>query len=265
MKNTKLLAEQYLFNTAARYFSDYNELDEKVVTDARGVKYDIPDDVLAGGVVTHLSRATQNIEDVDTDDDPLEFADQIAVTDDQLANRAKASFKAAGMAKNAERFAANTATENPAFTALIPAIRASFVTGANAAVQAEAIYCTGDTKDAMDWVIPGATLRRIQDVTYHKVILPAIERAADAKAGRAIRDNWEKYIGINAPKGLKFKPVEKIVRGVVTGTISESSRCVKDMCKAIDEALTQMYSERYNVSLSEANKMFIVNDKNILV
>ena len=46
----------------------------------------------------------------------------------------------------------------------------------------------------------------------------------------------------------------------VGGAANESTAFDKMLYKAMNEQLTHLYSEKYNVCLTEANKMFIVDD-----
>jgi len=100
-----------------------------------------------------------------------------------------------------------------------------------------------------------------------------------------IRAAWENYIGWRNSKGAKLAALKKSVYASATAAEeaeaaaeaaaaeaakktakngsrkkNESSEFAKTLNKYVNEALAYAYSDRYGVTLTEANKMFVVND-----
>jgi len=106
------------------------------------------------------------------------------------------------------------------------------------------------------WEIPQACVKDANNAVWKYVIDPAyraVMQSQGKKAAADFRRGWVKYSGFGTGLGgLKDAMMDALY-------VKESA-FFKAMNKALNETLTSMYSEKYNVCLSEANKMFIVND-----
>lgn len=248
-KELKLKAEQRLFEAAARYFEEPDcvekaQLKEKTLVDPdTGKKYIIDDEILYNatlekGIVT---------------DEPIDSTGAIDY-------KFKSDIAKANVAKRAKRASIVANSESDVFNALLPKIEAAtkFIIKQKIADGTFKPVGTGH------WAIPSNAGKNIQNEIYYKIIAPKWKELGGARnpEATALRRSWEKWTGeYDTPK--KYTTMQGRVYDLtpeVGGTKTESTAFDKMLYKAMNEQLTHLYSEKYNVCLTEANKMFIVDD-----
>lgn len=255
-KELKLKAEQLLFEAAARYFEEPDcvekaQLKEKTLVDPdTGKKYTIDDEILYNAT---LEKGEARDEYSIATDEPIDstaaidykFKSEIA-----KANAAKLN-KRAGIVANAE---------SDVFNALLPKIEAAtkFIIKQKIADGTFKPVGTGH------WAIPSNAGKDIQNEIYYKIVNPKWKELGGARnpEATALRRSWEKWTG-EYDKPKKYTTMQGRVYDLtpeVGGTTTESTAFDKMLYKAMNEQLTHLYSEKYNVCLTEANKMFIVDD-----
>lgn len=267
---TKLLAEKYLYEAASRFFEEpdcveleqMKKLDEKRVTADDGSTYDIPDEYL---LQTRLSGKRAGSDTVGKSIGIVD--DDVAVADaTDFDDIAKTRANTANREKDLARFKSNTSSENATFNAILPAINGAIADAAVEGVESGDVVGT----DSGVWMVNSEWASAAQKKIYWNVVAPVIKKL-DAKAGRALKDAWELFIGYRAPRGYKFAPFKNAVADYAKNNIkvapvedeaevAESCEFNKQLFKSINEALSKMYSERYSVTLDEAAKMFVVDD-----
>lgn len=255
-KELKLKAEQLLFEAAARYFEEPDcvekaQLKEKTLVDPdTGKKYTIDDEILYNAT---LEKGEDRDEYNVATDEPIDstaaidykFKSEIA-----KANAAKLN-KRAGIVANAE---------SDVFNALLPKIEAAtkFIIKQKIADGTFKPVGTGH------WAIPSNAGKDIQNEIYYKIVNPKWKELGGARnpEATALRRSWEKWTG-EYDKPKKYTTMQGRVYDLtpeVGGTKTESTAFDMMLYKAMNEQLTHLYSEKYNVCLTEANKMFIVDD-----
>lgn len=253
MKNAKNTAENYLFEAASRYF---DEIDEALV------KATLPD----GRTIMVDDEDYESVEDMQPDneftgDDEVEpVARPAAYTGAATKAKARAAAKAADTAN----FEASG--ESAEFNALIPRIESAIQ------VCAKAMLDAGELEKLEDgsWYIAPASLANMQAGIFKQIVVPAIKQSGQPMNNSPIRFAWEKFIGwrgVKQNKLLAFKNKVAAAATAATTTKKGSKKKLTDSCefdklanKYVNEALMYAYSNRYDVSLAEANKMFVVND-----
>lgn len=261
MKTAKNKAENYLYEAASRYF---DEIDEALV------KATLPD----GRTIMVDDEDYESIEDMQPDD---EFAgdDEIAPASRPAAYTGaatKAKARAAAKAIDAANFEASG--ESDEFNALIPRITDAIQ------VCTKALLDNGELEKLEDgsWYVAPATLANMQAGIFKSIVAPAIKQAGQPMNNSPIRFAWEKFIGWRGVKQNKLLAFKNKVTAAATAAtaatkkadkkkadkkkaaIPESCEFNKLAYKYVNEALKYAYSDRYGVSLAEANKMFIVKD-----
>lgn len=247
-KELKLKAEQRLFEAAARYFEEPDcvekaQLKEKTLVDPdTGKKYIIDDEILYNAT---LEKGIETDEPIDsTGAIDYKFKSDIA-----KANAAK-------VAKRAD-IVANS--ESDVFNALLPKIEAAtkFIIKQKIADGTFKPVGTGH------WTIPSNAGKYIQNEIYYKIIAPKWKELGGARnpEATALRRSWERWTGeYDKPKYTTMQGRVYDLTSEVGGTKTESTAFDKMLYKAMNEHLTHLYSEKYNVCLTEANKMFIIDD-----
>jgi len=164
MKNNKLLAENYLFEAASRYFEE-DSINEKTVLvtlpDGRKVAVDDEDYESLEDV-----SADEYLGDIDPEERPGSFRTAgYTGAATRLANRA--AFKAA----DAERYNANLEAGSETFKSLIPSINSMIQAAAKAALDQKALVKQSDGS----WYISQDSANQIQDAIWRKIVAPAIK------------------------------------------------------------------------------------------
>lgn len=257
-KELKLKAEQNLFEAASRYFEEPDcvekaqqakMLKETTLYTKSGTPVEIPDE-LYNKIFTPNPLGDLAGDDFGEPDTDVLQADMGDTADEiKYSNAVAADLRAAAREKAAAKIAE---TDNEAFNQLVPKIE-KFLTGyVKKAVEQSAIKSVGKGH----WEIPQACVKDANNAVWKYVIDPAyraVMQSQGKKAAADFRRGWVKYSGFGTGLGgLKDAMMDALY-------VKESA-FFKAMNKALNETLTSMYSEKYNVCLSEANKMFIVND-----
>lgn len=255
-KELKLKAEQRLFEAAARYFEEPDcvekaQLKEKTLVDPdTGKKYTIDDEILYNAT---LDKGEDRDEYGIATDEPIDSADAIDY-------KFKSDIAKANAAKVAKRAGIVASAESDVFNALLPKIEAAtkFI------IKQKIDDGTFKPVGTGHWAIPTNAGKAIQNEIYYKIVHPKWKELGGARnpAATALRRSWEKWTGeYDKPKYTTMQGRVYDLTPEVGGDVkNESTEFNKMLYKAMNEHLTHLYSEKYNVCLTEANKMFIVDD-----
>lgn len=290
---TKLLAEQALYNAAARFFEEpdsvelaqINESKDKDAAqlDEKMVNATLPD----GRVITVDDEDYESIADASADeylgDVPPE--DRPAPVAKYTGAASKAAAKAAATARSTANFGTRSEAGQELFnTQVKPALDAMIKKVADVLVKTGRI--TYD-EEGQYWevALDFPKLRAIQAENLWPVF-----KDATAGLGKIERDKalaaYKAYLGHQANLGgaNDYSPLKRMLKADAVAAaapaeeapveaapapapkkkrskkVKVESAFVNDLFKAINEALAAEYAERYNVSLDEASSMFIVND-----
>lgn len=254
-KELKLKAEQHLFEAAARYFEEPDcvekaQLKEKTLVDPdTGKKYTIDDEIL-------YNATLDKGEDRDEYGEIGEPIDSTAAIDYKF----KSEIAKANAAKVAKRAGVVANAESDVFNALLPKIEAATKFIINQKISDGTFKSVGTGH----WAIPSNAGKDIQNEIYYKIVHPKWKELGGARnpAATALRRAWERWTG-EYDKPKKYTTMQGRLYDLtseVGGAANESTAFDKMLYKAMNEQLSHLYSEKYNVCLTEANKMFIVDD-----
>lgn len=254
-KELKLKAEQRLFEAAARYFEEPDcvekaQLKEKTLVDPdTGKKYTIDDEIL-------YNATLDKGEDRDEYGEIGEPIDSTAAIDYKF----KSEIAKANAAKVAKRAGVVANAESDVFNALLPKIEAATKFIINQKISDGTFKSVGTGH----WAIPSNAGKDIQNEIYYKIVHPKWKELGGARnpAATALRRAWERWTG-EYDKPKKYTTMQGRLYDLtseVGGAANESTAFDKMLYKAMNEQLSHLYSEKYNVCLTEANKMFIVDD-----
>lgn len=253
-KKLKLKAEQCLFEAAARYFEEPDcvekaQLKEKTLVDPdTGKKYIIDDEIL-------YNATLEKGEDRDEYGYQVEPIDSTAAIDYKF----KSEIAKANAAKVAKRAGIVANAESDVFNALLPKIEAAtkFI------IKQKISDGTFKPVGTGHWAIPSNAGNAIQNEIWFKIVKPKWNELGGARnpAATALRRSWEKWTGeYDKPKYTTMQGRVYDLTSEVGEVANESTAFDKMLYKAMNEHLTHLYSEKYNVCLTEANKMFIIDD-----
>lgn len=253
-KELKLKAEQRLFEAAARYFEEPDcvekaQLKEKTLVDPdTGKKYIIDDEIL-------YNATLEKGEDRDEYGYQVEPIDSTGAIDYKF----KSEIAKANAAKVAKRASIVANAESDVFNALLPKIEAAtkFI------IKQKISDGTFKPVGTGHWAIPSNAGKAIQNEIWFKIVKPKWEELGGARnpAATALRRSWEKWTGeYDKPKYTTMQGRVYDLTSEVGEVANESTAFDKMLYKAMNEHLTHLYSEKYNVCLTEANKMFIIDD-----
>lgn len=255
-KKLKLKAEQCLFEAAARYFEEPDcvekaQLKEKTLVDPdTGKKYTIDDEILYNAT---LDKGEDRDEYGIATDEPI---DSTAAIDYKF----KSEIAKANAAKVAKRADIVANAESDVFNALLPKIEAAtkFI------IKQKIDDGTFKPVGTGHWAIPSNAGKAIQNEIYYKIVHPKWKELGGARnpAATALRRAWERWTG-EYDKPKKYTTMQGRIYDLtseVGEVANESTAFDKMLYKAMNEHLTHLYSEKYNVCLTEANKMFIIDD-----
>lgn len=254
-KELKLKAEQHLFEAAARYFEEPDcvekaQLKEKTLVDPdTGKKYTIDDEIL-------YNATLDKGEDRDEYGEIGEPIDSTAAIDYKF----KSEIAKANAAKVAKRAGVVANAESDVFNALLPKIEAATKFIINQKISDGTFKSVGTGH----WAIPSNAGKDIQNEIYYKIVHPKWKELGGARnpAATALRRAWERWTG-EYDKPKKYTTMQGRLYDLtseVGEAANESTAFDKMLYKAMNEQLSHLYSEKYNVCLTEANKMFIVDD-----
>ena len=257
-KELKLKAEQRLFEAASRYFEEPDcvekaQLKEKTLVDPdTGKKYTIDDEILYNAT---LEKGGEDRDEYGiATDEPI---DSTAAIDYKF----KSEIAKANAAKLDKRASIVANSESDVFNALLPKIEAATKFIINQKIEDGTFKPVGTGH----WAIPSNAGKEIQNEIYYKIVHPKWKELGGARspAATALRRSWEKWTG-EYDKPKKYTTMQGRVYDLtpeVGGEVkNESTEFDKMLYKAMNEQLSHLYSEKYNVCLTEANKMFIVDD-----
>lgn len=259
-KELKLKAEQRLFEAASRYFEEPDcvekaKLHEKTLVDPdTGKKYTIDDEILYNAT---LDKGEARDEYGVAIDEPIDSADAIDYKFQSDNDKAAAAAKADKFTRKAGIVAK---AESDAFNALLPEIEAA----TRYIIQQKIDDGTFKPIGTGHWAIPSNAGKTIQNAIYYKIVEPKWKALGGQKnpVANALRRSWERWTGeYDKPKyGTMQGRIYDLTPEVAGSAKNESTEFSKMLYKAMNEHLTHLYSEKYNVCLTEANKMFIVDD-----
>lgn len=259
-KELKLKAEQRLFEAASRYFEELDcvekaKLHEKTLIDPdTGKKYTIDDEILYNAT---LDKGETRDRFGVASDEPIDSADAIDYKFQSDNAKAAATAKAANITRKAGIVAK---AESEEFNALLPEIEAA----TRYIIKQKIDDGTFKPVGTGHWVIPSNAGKVVQNAIYYKVVEPKWKELGGQKSpiATALRRSWERWTGqYDDPKfGAMQGRIYDLTPEIAGSAKNESSEFSKLMYKAMNEHLTHLYSEKYNVCLTEANKMFIVDD-----
>lgn len=253
-------AEKRLLEAATRYFEEPDcveksarKLDEKLVKatldDGRVVYVD--DEDYDWNEVRHTAdgRVLDDDEEYDGEITPVMTGKYSG----------KASALAAKNALKAKRLEIVNNANSDAFNKIVPEIEDEIKN------YAQEIVDTGDFQK-----LTFGDIKDKQDEMYRTIVAPYCKTLGRSES-IACRRAWEKYIGwVTANPADKLKPfMSKIKDQIKSSLTSHKSKAkrnesafAKTFFKALNEKMARMYANKYDISLKEANKMFII--KNIL-
>lgn len=267
--------EQKLFEATARYFNESSELDEKRIVAQDGTVYDVPDQYLQP---TELGTASG---DEENDPDAIPVATAQTINTNAVGKDLKTAARTANTAAWRERVANATSA---AFDSVKPQIES--------VIEKAAAYCLKNgivayDTDTESWSVDSKNLRAFANKLiwggddkqgiYSKIIVPQMMAAGKgSKASAAIKQSFMNFADTEKTGTDKYKSIiSKLVKYAkeqaepvktesanlqsYVNAINEDA--VKLLFKAFNDGLAKLYSERYKVSLDEANKMFVVNDR----
>lgn len=264
-KELKLKAEQRLFEAASRYFEEPDCV-EKAKLNEKMVQATLPD---GRKITVNDEDYTWKFNDADIagtnveadeylgEDDPNSLLPDPAATGEFTG---AASRRAANAAKFDKKAGIVANAESDVFNALLPKIEAAtkFIIKQKIADGTFKPVGTGH------WAIPTNAGKAIQNEIYYKIVHPKWKELGGARnpAATALRRAWEKWTGeYDKPKYTTMQGRVYDLTPEVGGDVKkESTKFNKMLYKAMNEHLTHLYSEKYNVCLTEANKMFIIDD-----
>ena len=276
---TKMLAEKYLYKTASRFFDESDnveQLSEKTVqaTLPDGRTIDVEDeDYESLEDVAPRTGADQYLGDVDTDDD---------ISDDEfrMGKNVRVA-KYTGAAKNkaaAERMKNKTAIGQEEYDRLAPAINKGVEIYVNRLLDSDENPIKY-RRQTGEWEVPNLNspigkkiYSGLIQFILGNVINKYIENKGYTRLGKtanAIKSafyidfgwpDWVDKAGMD--KSQNYRGAQSYVAKVLKGDKKDTNESVrKRLISACNKALTERYAKRYNVSMKEANKMFIINDR----
>jgi hypothetical protein len=270
-KKNKLLAENYLFTAASRFFeepdcvelaqmNESKKLDEKrmQITDpdtGKSFFADVPDSVLYQAKLADYASEEMGEEDFTTAAEPAVLAKRTAVA----------------KANNAAKFAPRVEAGASIFAKFKPEIDKIIKDAAKDAFDSGALTFNGKS-----WRCPG--INKILKQLEHDIFLDVIKPQQNVlkKDYPALRAAYFAYIGhpsniggntgledledkfLTAADDVKNEPEADDVKN--EPEVTETAEFEEAFHRACNDVLAEQYATRYNVTLNEAIKMFIVDD-----
>lgn len=260
---TKLLAEKHLYDAASRFFDEEDttkRLSEKIVQatlpDGRKIEVDDED--------------YESLEDVSPkvaygeDDKPVDG--DVAQGPMRIAKYTGAARKNTARTAAAARYTARVEAGKEIYNQLADEIHEVVEDFAKEQIAKGRIAYDDDTEE---WVIANDDVRAtrmlltmLQTKVNNEVIKPAkanlTKSEQDALVAAFSVDFTNPYFIKDQPA---FKGTKRILKKTLNG-LKLNTETVKEMfLAACDKILAEKYAKRYNVKLSEAKKMFVLNDK----
>lgn len=264
-KELKLKAEQRLFEAASRYFEEPDcvekaKLNEKMIQatldDGRKITID-DEDYTWKFSDADIKGTSVEADEYLGEDEPSSLLPPPAATGEYTGAAAK---RAANAAKATRKAGIVAKSESDVFNSMLPEIEAA----TRYIIKQKIDDGTFKPVGTGHWIIPSNAGKSVQNAIYYKLIEPKWKEMGGQQnpVASAFRRSWERWTGqYDDPKfGAMQGRIYDLTPEVAKSGKNESSEFNKLMYKAMNEHLTHLYSEKYNVCLTEANKMFIVDD-----
>lgn len=272
----KLLAEQYLYTAASRFFDEETSvISEKTLYTKSGIPVNIPDDVY-NSIFKTSSLGVAASDEGDADPDALQI--ETGVDFDAKANAAKVAAASKELAKQkaATSFGDRASAGQAIYNALAEEINTVVKEFANEQIKKD--HITYD-KELGEWVIGNDDPKAIKQLlsilevkVYQEVIKPAKATLKKSQQDALLATFHKTFTnpahvkdGTPAFKGAKLL-LKKTLNGMkestgATYTFDVNTEALAEaFYKACNTVLTEMYAKRYDVKLKEASQMFILRD-----
>lgn len=272
----KLLAEQYLYTAASRFFDEETSvISEKTLYTKDGTPVNVPDDVY-NSIFKTSSLGVAAGDEGDTDPDALQI--ETGVDFDAKANAAKVAAASKELAKQkaATSFGDRASAGQAIYNALAEEINTVVKEFANEQIKKGRI--TYD-EDLGEWVIGNDDPKAIKQLlsilevkVYQEVIKPAKATLKKSQQDALLATFHKTFTnpahvkdGTPAFKGAKLL-LKKTLNGMkestgATYTFDVNTEALAEaFYKACNTVLTEMYAKRYGVEQEEASQMFILKD-----
>ena len=272
----KLLAEQYLYTAASRFFDEETSvISEKTLYTKDGTPVNVPDDVY-NSIFKTSSLGVAAGDEGDTDPDALQI--ETGVDFDAKANAAQVAAASKELAKQkaATSFGDRASAGQAIYNALAEEINTVVKEFANEQIKKGRI--TYD-EDLGEWVIGNDDPKAIKQLlsilevkVYQEVIKPAKATLKKSQQDALLATFHKTFTnpahvkdGTPAFKGAKLL-LKKTLNGMkestgATYTFDVNTEALAEaFYKACNTVLTEMYAKRYGVEQEEASQMFILKD-----
>lgn len=283
----KLLAEQYLYTAASRFFDEEPTIVEAKADDAKsvitektlytkdGTPVNVPDDVY-NAIFKTTSLGVAAGDEGDADPDALQT--ETGVDFDAKANAARVAAASKDLAKQkaATSFGDRASAGQVIYDALAEEINTVVKEFANEQIEKGRI--TYD-EDLGEWVIGNDDPKAIKQLlsilevkVYQEVIKPAKATLKKSQQDALLATFHKTFTnpahvkdGTPAFKGAKLL-LKKTLNGMKESTGAtetfdvDSEALAEAFYKACNTVLTEMYAKRYDVEPEEASQMFILKD-----
>ena len=272
----KLLAEQYLYTAASRFFDEETSvISEKTLYTKEGTPVNVPDDVY-NTIFKTSSLGVADGDEGDADPDALQI--ETGVDFDAKANAAQVAAASKDLAKQkaAASFGDRASAGQAIYDALAEEINTVVKEFANEQIEKGRIAYD---EDLGEWVIGNDDPKAIKQLlsilevkVYQEVIKPAKATLKKSQQDALLATFHKTFTnpahvkdGTPAFKGAKLL-LKKTLNGMkestgATYTFDVNTEALAEaFYKACNTALTEMYAKRYDVEPEEASQMFILKD-----
>ena len=283
----KLLAEQYLYTAASRFFDEEltiaeakaknrkSVISEKTLYTKDGTPVNVPDDVY-NSIFKTSSLGVAAGDEGDEDPDALQTVTSVDFDAKANAAQVAAASKELAKQKSATSFGDRASAGQAIYDALAEEINTVVKEFANEQVKKGRI--TYD-EDLGEWVIGNDDPKAIKQLlsilevkVYQEVIKPAKATLKKSQQDALLATFHKTFTnpahvkdGTPAFKGAKML-LKKTLNGMkestgATYTFDVNTEALAEaFYKACNTALTEMYAKRYDVEPEEASQMFILKD-----
>lgn len=272
----KLLAEQYLYTAASRFFDEETSvISEKTLYTKEGTPVNVPDDVY-NTIFKTSSLGVAAGDEGNEDPDALQTVTSVDFDAKANAAQVAAASKELAKQKAATSFGDRASAGQAIYDALAKEINTVVNEFANEQIKKGRI--TYD-EDLGEWVIGNDDPKAIKQLlsilevkVYQEVIKPAKATLKKSQQDALLATFHKTFTnpahvkdGTPAFKGAKML-LKKTLNGMkestgATYTFDVNTEALAEaFYKACNTALTEMYAKRYDVEPEEASQMFILKD-----
>lgn len=272
----KLLAEQYLYTAASRFFDEETSvISEKTLYTKDGTPVNVPDDVY-NSIFKTSSLGVAAGDEGDEDPDALQTVTSVDFDAKANAAQVAAASKELAKQKAATSFGDRASAGQAIYDALAEEINTVVKEFANEQIKKGRI--TYD-EDLGEWVIGNDDPKAIKQLlsilevkVYQEVIKPAKATLKKSQQDALLATFHKTFTnpahvkdGTPAFKGAKLL-LKKTLNGMkestgATYTFDVNTEALAEaFYKACNTVLTEMYAKRYGVEQEEASQMFILKD-----